>query len=963
MKLFNIGLLRTAIEEINFVEVFRLINPHAPDAIEQLEKFISIKADSLLTLLLDKSSRINEKVIFQNMFAIAYEDPLLLMAIWRALLKAANKNKSLDIEVNRIKGAIYKSNLSKTGLKILLTEKITELPTIDVIKGITPALNFRYWLATQNLGEINIIDLIRFPQISKKISRLAWQREVKKLSENSKYKQLPNSIDKNTYDNLRVSEKMLLASDSEIFSKFTVDNSNRKNELEKLNNILKNQNEIAPILFSIIRCIQKRELYKANKLLDQIDTKNYQGELVSRFSPILRKKITEYVYPKVESWQHLNTKSLTKLHKLCENQEIATYFNASAKKVATLLSEKKLILSDIHPKDLSLIRSNWTDEEKYNLIKNGIYKAFTYIPDEVAIKLLPQLLENISSKEPSELVLNKISGLILSGKYFDELLPYLIEGKYSILTELFRSDGSYHRSKYSQRVIKYFGSKNDISCVDNFNENHVKELLEYLNNPDVIDPLAYQKSLASLLTINLLKHLPGFRPYSWKQLNKFLLWANLALSFTKLCSEGGKHLTESLKPDQITILMNEVHLPDNLWKKVIDHVQDQKCQLLLRSSNFKRLNAKEFLKNLKLYPSLIDYIGIKNKAQFKEFKDKSDKVSTLICLRKSPKSLKKIQENWTKSEFRDIALAACDYLPPKSRQRGYLSLIANLDKSITLPLAALMASSKKDASAGNKLNHLYNSFEIPKKNGAMRTITAPFPILKRVQKSVLTNLLNTIMAHPAANGFCIRKSIVTNALPHTNKKIVANCDITNCFPSVSWPLIYRALKTSFENLIGIEAVSLLTDICSKDGALPMGAPTSPALLNIVLYKTDVILSKSSSKFNCDYTRYADDLTFSGDENAIKLIGLAEISLNKIGLKIDPIKTNIFRRGRRQSVTGLVVNNGVSVNKKYRKLVRAAAHRIEQNQVPTWLGKAVTKSSIRGRIDFINSVQKKVNEKN
>jgi retron-type reverse transcriptase len=281
---------------------------------------------------------------------------------------------------------------------------------------------------------------------------------------------------------------------------------------------------------------------------------------------------------------------------------------------------------------------------------------------------------------------------------------------------------------------------------------------------------------------------------------------------------------------------------------------------------------------------------------------------------------------------------------------------------VTLPLAAIMSTSKRDAKPGNKLNHLYSSFEIPKKNGKKRTITAPSPILKKVQKSVLTNLINGVRVHPAANGFRLGKSIITNAFPHTNKKILANCDVANCFPSISWPLIYKALKNSLENHVGIEAVSILTDICSKEGSLPMGAPTSPALLNIVLYKTDEVLFKAASNLNCSYTRYADDLTFSGDDKAIKLIGLAGVSLNKIGLKIDPVKTNIFRRGRRQSVTGLVVNDGISVNRKYRKSVRAAAHRIEHDQEPTWHGKPVTKSSIQGRIDFINSVHKKTNAK-
>ena len=468
--------------------------------------------------------------------------------------------------------------------------------------------------------------------------------------------------------------------------------------------------------------------------------------------------------------------------------------------------------------------------------------------------------------------------------------------------------------------------------------------------------------MAKLLTSNLLKHLPGLKPYSNEQLNNFHLWANLAFSFTICCSEAGKYLAESINSDQASILLNDQHFPMNLWERIINYIQDEKFQLLLRSQNLSRMNSSEFLKNLRERPSLIDYVGIKNKRPFKEYKNDLDRIATIICIRKSPKSLKKIQGYWSKLEFKEAVLSACEYLPPRSRQRGYLSLISHLDKSATIPLAAILSSSKKSVEPGNKLNHLYSSFEIPKKNGQKRMITAPSQILKKVQKSVLINLLNDIKVHPAANGFCIGKSIVSNAAPHTKKKIVVNCDISNCFPSVSWSLIHRSLKISLEKQLGIAAVSLLTDICSKDGALPMGAPTSPVLLNIILYKTDEILFRESSKLNCSYTRYADDLTFSGDENAIKLIGLAKFSLNKIGLEIDPIKTNIFRRGRRQSVTGLVVNDGISVNKKYRKLVRAATHKIEQNKEPFWLGEPVTKSSIRGRIDFINSVNKKYEKK-
>ena len=120
------------------------------------------------------------------------------------------------------------------------------------------------------------------------------------------------------------------------------------------------------------------------------------------------------------------------------------------------------------------------------------------------------------------------------------------------------------------------------------------------------------------------------------------------------------------------------------------------------------------------------------------------------------------------------------------------------------------------------------------------------------------------------------------------------------------------------------SISFLVDLCTADGVLPVGAPTSPAILNRVLFKTDQILSQQAALRECSYSRYADDLTFSGGEKAVGLLGVARGVLGQIGLELDPQKTNIFRRGRRQMCTGLVVNERVNVPRTIKKKLRAAS---------------------------------------
>ena len=123
----------------------------------------------------------------------------------------------------------------------------------------------------------------------------------------------------------------------------------------------------------------------------------------------------------------------------------------------------------------------------------------------------------------------------------------------------------------------------------------------------------------------------------------------------------------------------------------------------------------------------------------------------------------------------------------------------------------------------------------------------------------------------------------------------------------------------------------------------------------MLHITDDILSAHAVRRGCKYSRYADDLSFSGNHGAIEMIGVATSTLQRIGLELDPNKTNIFRRGRRQVCTGLVVNVQVSVPRTVRRRLRAAIHAVESGKEPRWHGKTESMAAVGGRLAYLQMV--------
>lgn len=212
----------------------------------------------------------------------------------------------------------------------------------------------------------------------------------------------------------------------------------------------------------------------------------------------------------------------------------------------------------------------------------------------------------------------------------------------------------------------------------------------------------------------------------------------------------------------------------------------------------------------------------------------------------------------------------------------------------------------------------YHEVQIPKNNGkGFRKLALPSKNLKKMQRWILDNILYKIPVHECAHGFIPNKSTVTNAQQHVNKEFILKTDIKNFFPSISSKRIYGLFKAIGYN----EQVSIaLTNICTYNDSLPQGAPTSPYLSNLICRKLDHRLYSLCKKESFSYSRYADDITISGNKRLKKTSAFIEDILSSEGFQLNIEKTRIVHNSFRQQVTGIVVNQKTSIPKElYRKL--------------------------------------------
>jgi retron-type reverse transcriptase len=156
--------------------------------------------------------------------------------------------------------------------------------------------------------------------------------------------------------------------------------------------------------------------------------------------------------------------------------------------------------------------------------------------------------------------------------------------------------------------------------------------------------------------------------------------------------------------------------------------------------------------------------------------------------------------------------------------------------------------------------------------------------------------------------------------------------------------------------ISREGQRLLAELLSFNGGLPMGAPTSPAIANLVLFPVDRALSTVCRRRQIAYTRYADDLTFSGDGDVTHVLPFVRRLIGELGYQLDEKKTNIYRRGRRQIVTGLVVNARPNMPRRTRRRLRAVIDARVRGRPTLWKGEPVSDRQLLGHLAFLAQTQ-------
>lgn len=235
----------------------------------------------------------------------------------------------------------------------------------------------------------------------------------------------------------------------------------------------------------------------------------------------------------------------------------------------------------------------------------------------------------------------------------------------------------------------------------------------------------------------------------------------------------------------------------------------------------------------------------------------------------------------------------------------------------------------------------YKHFEIPKKSGGTRIISAPVDGLNNIQKKLAELLDKLYTPHAAAHGFISTKSILSNASPHVNKKYVLNIDLEDFFPTITATRVIGLLKSNHFKMNN-EVASTIAALCTYKDRLPQGAATSPVISNMICYRLDRELTTLSRSERVTYTRYADDLTFSTTRHKFPESFIEPITGSNIILgnhlnaiiegnyfKVNQKKVRLHANTKAKFVTGVKVNFKPNLTRRYVRQLRSMIHSWER----------------------------------
>lgn len=257
----------------------------------------------------------------------------------------------------------------------------------------------------------------------------------------------------------------------------------------------------------------------------------------------------------------------------------------------------------------------------------------------------------------------------------------------------------------------------------------------------------------------------------------------------------------------------------------------------------------------------------------------------------------------------------------------------------------------------NSLPGHYRQVALPKGDGTDRRLLVPDEVLKGIQRRIDRRLLAYMPVSPYAAAYRCGGGIGPNARPHVGQPMVLKLDIRGFFDSVLYSTVKERVFPAqrFSEPVRI----LLTILCYYKDALPQGAPTSPAISNIILREFDETVGAWCRERGIAYTRYCDDMTFSGSLDAGEVTAFVRGELRAMGFFLNDRKTRLLRAGQRQTVTGLVVNERMGVSPQYRRRLRQELYYCKKFGVEEHLARtgcqetaAAYRRSLLGRVNFV-----------
>jgi RNA-directed DNA polymerase len=306
--------------------------------------------------------------------------------------------------------------------------------------------------------------------------------------------------------------------------------------------------------------------------------------------------------------------------------------------------------------------------------------------------------------------------------------------------------------------------------------------------------------------------------------------------------------------------------------------------------------------------------------------------------------------------------------------------------SSTRDVATLLEVTPKKLAYYAYRNRTYKTFEIKKRRGGMRVISAPANNLKLIQMKINYVLRLVYRTKGAVHGFAIGKSIVTNAAAHTKRHYILNIDLKDFFGSINFGRV-RGMFMARPYSLGNGAATILAQLCTFNGVLPQGAPSSPIVTNMICGRLDSEIKKLAATYRCRYTRYADDITLSASlrsfpealarldtkETGPKCVVGEELTkvVKSNGFEVNPEKVRLLLPSQRQEVTGLVTNRFPNIPRAYIRQLGGLLHAWEIHGPDATANEFFKKHDpkcrvgasadlmrrvVRGKIDFVGRVR-------